>query len=257
MSIKEAARARAEKSGESGKGEQLKNLLKRSQKRDNQRWSFGFRYFKEIDNFGLDSDKIDRKWALSVMYRLGELSALTLESVLDSRTVADRTLRMHDIDWKWRSIPIKRADIDWIGDDYIKNAEEFPFFQVSVSKAMGRLVGFMDEDNVFQVVLLDPLHNAQPSKFNDYVVRMCKPLGCEVTSIRYSAVNALKKIAARPCGCVQEIESAFQWTKRQPGEAFVIPVVDGTGVEDADKLIEEGKAGSYLEIFEAGLVALA
>ncbi|WP_416760853.1 hypothetical protein ACNI65_01880 [Roseateles sp. So40a] len=54
--------------------------------------------------------------------------------------------------------------------------------QIAISKAEGRLIGFFDEEAIFQIVLFDPLHNAQPSKFNDYKVRLSKPLGCEVTA---------------------------------------------------------------------------
>ncbi|UUZ53141.1 hypothetical protein LP419_29930 [Massilia sp. H-1] len=226
-------------------------------RRDNQRWAFGFRYFKEIKFFGLLSEKIEKKWSISFLNRLGELSALTLESVLESRVVVEGTLRMHNINWDQKSIPIKRTDIDWIGDDYLKNPEEFELFQISVSKAEGRFVGFLDEDNVFQVVLLDPLHNAQPSSYNDYKVQLCMPLGCEMTAIKEEATTALKRIAGRSCSCEHELQGAFTWRKRQPGQAFVIPFIDGTGVEDADNLIDQGKAESYRAIFEAGLVALA
>lgn len=253
--IAKAAQARADKSANPDGGLVTKTLT-RAKRQENQRWSFGFRYFREIKNFGLQADKIEKKWPLSLLYRLGELSNLTLDSVLESRAVQEGTLRIHDINWKQRNIPIQRDDIDWIGEEYKANPEEFPLFQISVSKAEGRFVGFLDEANVFQVVLLDPLHNAQPSKFNDYTVQLCHPLGCEITTIKYQANVALKKIEGRGCGCAAEISAAMNWTKRMPGAAVVIPVLTGSAIEDADDLIQKGQAKSYAHIFEEGLVAL-
>jgi hypothetical protein len=257
MSINAAAKAQAAKSFDAAADKKIKAVLTRARVRENQRWSFGYRFFKEIKYFGLASDKIDKKWFLSLITRLGELSALTLESVLESRNVQGGTLRMHNISWDAKNVPIKREQIDWIDDDYRSNSEEFPLVQLAVSKAEGRFVGFLDEDNVFQIVLLDPLHNAQPSKFNDYKVQLSHPLGCEVTALKDEANLALARISGRPCGCEQELTVAFSWRKRKPGQAIVIPVVEGSSVEDADGLIAAGKALSYLDIFEAGLVSLA
>lgn len=257
MNIKSAAKAQAAKSLDASSGTKIKATLKRAGVRENQRWSFGYRFFKEIKYFGLSSDKIDKKWFISLLMRLGELSALTLESVLESRSVQEGTLRMHNISWDAKNVPITRDNINWIDDDYHSNPEEFPLVQLAVSKAEGRFVGFLDEDNVFQVVLLDPLHNAQPSKFNSYKVQLSHPLGCEVTAIKAEATLALERISGRSCGCEKELISAFSWQKRKPGQAVVIPVVEGSSVEDADNLIANGKAQSYLDIFEAGLVTLA
>jgi len=118
---------------------------------------------------------------------------------------------MHNISWDAKNVPITRDEIDWIDEDYRSNAEEFPLFQLAVSKAEGRFVGFLDEDNVFQIVLLDPLHNAQPSKFNDYKVQLSHPLGCEVTALKDEATLALARISGRSCGCEKELFSAFSW----------------------------------------------
>jgi len=96
-------------------------------------------------------------------------------------------MRIHNINWSAKSVPIKRSDLNWIDKDYLNNEEEFPIMQIAVSRAEGRLVGFFDEQNAFQIVLLDPLHNAQPSKYNGYKVRLCKPLGCELSTVMHEA----------------------------------------------------------------------
>lgn len=257
-SIREAAAARAKAAADPEAmaiGERIKKALSRSPVRERQRWSFGFRYFREIKNFGLDASEVDRKWLLSVVYRLSDLSGLELSAVMEDGTVRDGTLRIHDIDWNAKNIPIKQSDLYWIDAVYKGNPTEFPLFQLAVSKAEGRLVGFLDEDNVYQVVLLDPLHNAQPSKFSDYKVRLSKPLGCEVTSIRYELGLIRQKSKERGCGCEVDIAAALEWRKGAPGFAIVMPLVKGTELQDAETLIAEGVATNYTDIFSLGLVA--
>lgn len=256
MSIGGAAARRAEKSAQKDTPPPKVGALTRRKLRDEQKWSFGFRFFKEIKNFGLDSDLIEKKWLVSVMERLGDLSKETLASILETPSARDGTLRIHDIDWGAKNIPIARADLDWIDKEYLNNDAEFPLFQLAVSKALGRLVGFLDEDNVYQIVLLDPLHNAQPSSYNDYKVRLSKPLGCEVSSMRAGASTALNKIAGRGCGCEAELRAALEWNKRRAGEAIVMPIVQGSAADDADVAIADGAATSYVDIFEAGLLAV-
>jgi hypothetical protein len=221
--------------------------------RENQRWSFSFRFFQEIKNFGLDSTQIDKGWMLSVIYRLQELSKLTVADVTENRSVMEGTLRMHHINWSQKSIPIEKKDLTWIDQDYLDNAEEYPIMQISVSRAEGRLIGFFDEDNSFQIVLLDPLHNAQPSNYNGYKVRLCKPLGCEVTAIRYAANKVIEKIAGRDCSCANDLRGALEWSKKTPGTSIVIPFIDDKLVKDADEVIQMELAADYTGILQAGI----
>ncbi|OWQ83395.1 hypothetical protein CDN99_26475 [Roseateles aquatilis] len=161
---------------------------------------------------------------------------------------------MHPIDWGGKHVPIKLDDLDWIDEVY--RGREFPIVQIAVSKAEGRFVGFHDEDGIFQIVLLDPLHNAQPSKYNDYKVRLSKPLGCEVTALRYEVSQVMAKSRARGCGCDADLTAALRWRRDQRGAALVMPVVDGTEIDDADQLIAEGRVASYRDIFAVGLIAV-
>lgn len=91
--------------------------------------------------------------------------------------------RYHEIDWNGPNVPITRADCNWIDPDYLDNPEEYPFVQFQVSMALGRVVGFWDENDVFNVVLLDPMHNIQPSSYSYYKVRPTKPLGSEYVEL--------------------------------------------------------------------------
>ena len=159
---------------------------------------------------------------------------------------------MHNIDWKARNIPFKREDIDWL-DEYFDNPAEFPLFQISVSKALGRLVGFLDEDNIYQVVLLDPLHNAQPSSYNGYKVQLSSPLGCQITSIRHKASALSIKSKEIGCDCWRGIDAVFEWGKSSPGIALVMPMKDNRILADADDLISEGHVQTYADIFAEGV----
>lgn len=251
--IKDVAAKQALKTHVDPRNGVIKKVLIRSKLRENQRWSFSFRFFQEIKNFGLDSSQIDKGWMLSVIYRLQELSNLSVADVTENRAVMEGTLRIHDINWDQRSIPIKREDLSWIDSSYLGNPEEYPIMQISVSKAEGRLIGFFDEDSSFQIILLDPLHNAQPSKFNGYKVRLCKPLGCEVTAIRYATNKIVEKIANRDCSCAQDLQGALKWSKKTPGMAIVIPSGDDQLVKDADEVIQMKLSVDYAGILQAGI----
>jgi len=193
---------------------------------------------------------------LSVIYRLQELSKLTISEVTENRDIVEGSMRIHNINWSAKSVPIKRSDLNWIDKDYLNNEEEFPIMQIAVSRAEGRLVGFFDEQNAFQIVLLDPLHNAQPSKYNGYKVRLCKPLGCELSTVMHEAKKAVEKIANRECNCSADLEGALDWTNRKFGSALVIPSSDDGIVKEADALIEMELAEGYEQIVRAGIEVL-
>ncbi len=245
---------RAHQAGQSG--EHRASGLRPSANLGVRRWSVGFRFFREIKSFGMASSDIDRRWLLSVLYRLQELSSFRVTELRDAHGLHCSTLRLHAIDWNGRNVPLSPDDLDWI-DPLYRGGEDFPIIQIAVSKAVGRLVGFHDEEGIFQVVLLDPLHNAQPSKFNDYKVRLSKPLGCEVTALRHEVGQVIARSRERGCGCDADLAAALEWRRDQRGHAIVMPVVDGTEIEDADQLIAEGRVGSYRDIFAAGLVAVS
>lgn len=256
MSIKTVAAKQAARHQHDPLPGKVRKVIGKVKPSEEQRWSFSYRYFSEIKNFGLDSGKVDKKWTISVVYRLQELSKLTISEVFDSRDLAEGSLRFHEINWTQKNIPIQRADLDWIDKDYLDNPEEFPIMQIAVSKAEGRLVGFFDEQNSFQIVLFDPLHNAQPSIYNGYKVRLCQPLGCEMTAVRHAARKAVAKISERECDCANDLEGALNWSNSRTGAALVIPSSDERVLKDADDLIEMGIAEDYEQIIRAGIDAL-
>ena len=109
--------------------------------------------------------------------------------------------RYHHINWDQKNIPIQRKDITWLDDMYLSNEAEFPILQFQISKSFGRVVGFWDENHLFNIILLDPLHNIQPSKSYGYKVDRCGPLSSEYTQL-LSHLDSLKqmKLCEPTCG---------------------------------------------------------
>lgn len=82
-------------------------------------WSFSFRFWKQIDCFGLD--KSQSKWFVSLLEKLKELSVESLDDFLCDSSKRD-SYRFHTINWNQKNIPIQRSDLTWIDSDYLSNA---------------------------------------------------------------------------------------------------------------------------------------
>ncbi|MBB6128339.1 hypothetical protein [Mucilaginibacter lappiensis] len=158
-------------------------------------WSFGFKFFEQRDYFGFST--VGVSWFVSVMQRLKQASQMEYVGMTQ---VLEDGYRYHEISWDAKNIPLKRADFHWVNKNYLENEQEFPFCQFHISKGKGRVIGFWDENNVFQILLLDPLHNLQPSKFTSYELRECFPVKSEYDSLSHD----IQKIIRDPCniaGC--------------------------------------------------------
>jgi len=162
-------------------------LNKNSKDFKNWQWTFSFRFWDQIKYFGLDTS--EKKWFISLLERLKGLSKEKLITVLEDANY-QRNIRYHTINWKQTNIPISREDLNWIDTDYLENGEEYEFYQFQLSTGKGRIVGFWDENLIFNIVLLDPLHNMQPSKNFGYKVDDCKKVNCEYSSLLYDIKNA-------------------------------------------------------------------
>ncbi|MGY3578923.1 hypothetical protein [Bradyrhizobium sp. USDA 4504] len=140
------------------------------------KWKFSFRYWRQIEYFGID--QCDKSWFASVLTRFTEVSSLHVEDSLAGSYGS--SLRCHPIDWHAKNIPISKDDIDWIAE---YATEELEFMQFSISTGRGRVVGFFDDEQIFNVVLLDPMHNIQPSKKHNYQVRATYIAQCAITKL--------------------------------------------------------------------------
>jgi hypothetical protein len=151
---------------------------------------FSLHYWRQIAQFGLAH--CANGWFISLLERLQGLSASSLDDVMHATNVRD-ALRIHDIDWTAKGIKTKLADIDWLPQQYAGNQDEYPLLQIHISKAMGRIIGFFDEHKIFHVVLLDPNHNLQPSKFSGYKIRATGIGACEISQLKLTFERAIGK----------------------------------------------------------------
>ena len=134
-----------------------------------QKLSFSFSDFRQIDNFGIGS--CSSKWHVGLWERLSTLGKMTPQEVLEENKGSD-SLRCHPIDWNQKNIPVKRSDLTWLPEEVLANDKEFPIMQFSISISTGRIIGYFDRDSsIFHIVLLDPNHNIQPSKRNNYQIQ--------------------------------------------------------------------------------------
>lgn len=148
------------------------------------KWKFSFRYWRQVEYFGID--QCDKSWFASVLTRFAEVSSLHVEDALSGSYGA--SLRCHPIDWNAKNIPISREDIDWISD---QATEELEFLQFSISTGRGRIVGFFDGEQTFNIVLLDPMHNMQPSAKHNYQVRATYISQCAITKLSVTFEKAI------------------------------------------------------------------
>lgn len=130
-----------------------------------QKISFSFRYFVQIDNFGIGNCSIN--WFVGLIERLKTLSDLTKDQLLGENS-GSKALRFHPIDWA--KTPFKKSDLK-LPKVIEENDYAFAIMQISISLSTGRIIGFFSDENVFNIVLLDANHNAQPSLKHNYQIR--------------------------------------------------------------------------------------
>jgi hypothetical protein len=209
-------------------------------KPDAPRWLFSFRFWRQIEFFGLD--RTPATWLVSVLDRLQQLSSKNVgDFIVDS---AERDgWRYHKIDWEQPSIPVQREDLVWIDPLYLNNEDEFPLYQFQVSQTLGRVIGFWDENRYFNIVFLDPFHNMQPTKRTGYRVDPCGPLEEVASECADNGCDKGKRLTGFN-DCKKQLQ-AFN--------VLMVKVGDPMKLKAADELIETGVVKSHSEIFEYGL----
>lgn len=130
--------------------------------------AFSFEHFKQIDNFGIGN--CSQLWHVGLLERLAVLSKMTPKQVLEDNAGSD-SLRCHKIDWSAKGVVTERSDFHWLPDIILNNEDEFPLMQFSISTGTGRVIGFFDNNSsTFNVIVLDPNHNLQPSRKHGYQI---------------------------------------------------------------------------------------
>lgn len=223
-------------------------------------WAFSFRYWREHQNFGFKFGKegaARARWFVSLLNRLRELAAYDVDEFRSGSSRVRGELRYHDIDWNARNIPIRREDLSWVDPRYLDNDEEYPLIQFHLSKALGRVVGFWDENSLFNIVLLDPMHNIQPSAYNGHAVRPCSPLGCEHSELLKQVDDARQTLQCPRAGeaCAGRL-ALHSLGAIQPDFLRVMLGLSEDHVKSSEELVRSGRAKSFADIFETGILAL-
>jgi hypothetical protein len=143
-------------------------------------------HWRQIHYFGVGD--VDRHWFISLLERLADISKVEIEDFLNDYKLRD-AYRYHPINWSQTNIPIKKADLAWLGDQI--EAEDFELVQFQISTGTGRIVGYFDPSQVFHIVLLDPAHNIQPVKQFDYRVQATHIAECQLSKLTARFQNTI------------------------------------------------------------------
>ena len=216
---------------------------------------FGFKHWRQINFFGVD--QVEKSWFISLLERLVELSAIDVADLLgETGSRVGEKLRFHEVDFTKKNVPIKRSEINWLGAKIEEPAADIILQQFHISKALGRVVGFFDAESVFQVVLLDPFHNIQPSKHYDYRVRDTYVGNCELTTYK-AKISRLIESLDLPSEVKADMSRKLeQEAKECFGYAIVTELSDDTISAICD-VIANGKVRDVDDVFAIGLRELS
>lgn len=211
------------------------------------KWTFSFRYWRQIDKFGLD--KSEPKWFVSFLDKLQELSKYNIDEFRSNPSLTSNW-RYHPIDWGKKNVPIERSTCTWVDSDYLNNEEEFPFVQFQISMALGRVVGFWDDLGVFNIVLLDPLHNIQPSKDYAYTVNPCSPLSCNYSDL-LSEIDEVKRHQCSQEDCKVHVKIQNIGVNKRH-KSLILIEMDQDTEERVRSILASGLVQSNFDIFDYG-----
>lgn len=215
------------------------------------RFTFSLQFWTETDCFGLG--ETEAKWFVSLLSRLRELGRENVSRITEDIGFKS-TMRCHEIDWDARGMPISEDEFYGLLPPGVRgNREEFPIVQLAVSKGLGRVHGYWDNDWCFQVVLLDPLHNLQPSKTVDYRVRESTVATCELTELlaKLDAVRS-ENCTAQACGVAAAVSGVID--SQLERRAVVIAALTPEMRTRLKNLCDRVPA-SFADVIEAGLGA--
>lgn len=214
---------------------------------------FSFRFFRQAEYFGLGD--MDNGWFSALLEKLSEISKADFES-LSSDIRAKQIWRLHEINFSAKGVITPRSSFDWVAKPYLENSEEYPFFQFQITKGHGRVIGFWDENGVFNIVALDPKHNMQPSDYTDYKVR-------DTVLARTSYAAAIVTIEQQILDCGNDCRCRSLYSKIQvvlsaglSQETMLVSMSEHNFTRCA-KCVEDGMALTIEDVLVEGLNALS
>lgn len=216
-------------------------------------WAFSFRFWQQIEYFGVGGRP--NSWFVSLLERLADLSKEPIDDLIANRARMD-ALHYHKINWEQQSIPIQRQELHWVAKEYLNNSDDYPMVQVSISAALGRIIGFWDEQGIFNVILLDPMHNMQPVKRFDYRVQST-PIGKSQYADLREQIERLQHESCADTACKLRNAALRLPHGEVHGHDLVILRVSNESLQYAHELIRAKKTDMLCDIFELGILTAA
>lgn len=204
--------------------------------------SFSFRYCGQQKYFGYKDQ--DAVWFANLQDRLKDLSGKT--SAIFEDPTSRRAYRIHPIDWD--KSPIRPEDIKSLPKTILDNKKELLLWQFQISKGTGRVIGFLDDRSVFHIVLLDPKHNVQPSRKNDYGITETRMAFTDYEKLQFSLIEKERKRKK----CPHFAECAIDLNVHTLSNGCFYSVVD---IELKDVFLELERSGLLQSKFEEFLLS--
>ncbi|OCP17782.1 hypothetical protein BC361_10255 [Ensifer sp. LC54] len=209
------------------------------------------RFWRQIDLFGLGS--LDAGWFVSLCQRMSALCERNLDEFMRDND-ARESFRFHAIDWQGKNVPVRRQEFDWVPKNYLENEVDFPFYQFHVSRALGRVVGFFDENQVFNILVFDPNHNIQPSRHNDYKIRPTRFGHCQYSSLISIAEEYTGSCTNPGCSVKDGLKKKLEEEVFDQTRGIILCKISDDHHDRFRSLRSKGHASDISEIFELGLV---
>lgn len=180
------------------------------------------------------------------------MCGICLEEMNDPGLASD--MRCHDVKWGDAS-NFTRGYFSWIPSPYFEAEEEYPLVQFMVSTGLGRVVGFFDEQDVFQIVAFDPQHNIQKSKGRTGR-KDCQPIRSDIMELQSRVDRALALLddpAATQKARAQLTHAATGLV--QQGRVWVTIDLDETDAGELHKHVVAAPGRSIGHVVERGILA--
>lgn len=206
-----------------------------------------------MKHFGLKQQ--DSEWFSAVLEKLGELSRKTIAQT-NANPAEKVAWRLHEVNWSAKGVPYARKDLDWLDKDYLANEAEYPIQQFQITKALGRVIGFFDEQRVFNILFLDPLHNMQPSSFSDHKLRetiVTQSVSAGVLRYVEQQLAACKHDA---CMCRADYANLQKIATAKSGGTTLLVHVSSDLFLRVTQFVEDGAANSVAEVIEIAVASL-
>ena len=195
--------------------------------------SFGFQFWRQVDLFGIGTT--DPQWTTSLLTRLGQLSQNYVEDIFENHTMR-MTLHIHEINWGSRGTPMTREQFFELLPGQSRTEDVEPL-QIMISLGLGRIHGFLDGQQVFQIVLLDPNHNLQPSKRVDYQLRKTERADTHLDDLKSKQVHllsTLKNYCEHPCD-IRERLADLASMKTNAKFFFIDDILDADSIKHLEQ----------------------